>query len=142
MDFYGWLFHAGSWALWFFLCGISSSTLATSAVSVCHWHFHWCLGLSLVFPGLRTSARVVLEFQDLSISDARFLDVERIARPVSEDRLLNDSLAFRTRPGGNVMERGVYTRKELYANVVFSGGVGSPGEGDTRKCRVLASPFP
>ena len=36
------LFHAGSSALWFFLCGFPSSTLAASAVSVCHWYFLAC----------------------------------------------------------------------------------------------------
>ena len=52
------------------------------------------------------------------------------------------ALGFHDSSFPNVMERAVYTCKELYANAVFSGGVGSPGEGDTRKCRVLASPFP
>ena len=36
--------------------------------------------LSRVFPGLRTSARTVIEFQNLSILYARILGVERVAR--------------------------------------------------------------
>ena len=64
--------------------------------------FHWCLGLSRVFPGLHTPARMVIEFQNLSILVARVLGVERVARSVSEDRLVNDSLAFRTSQQGNL----------------------------------------